>query len=98
MNPQPLKQIRNDAALQPAMPAHGDQNRAMKSQTAPLYSRAARTIRQKVIGQEGLLVHIPKPAVTDRRGEPIVESDAPRGKRRPPAIAKEGNAVLVNIV
>src|SRR5438309_1988988 len=96
----PFEQIGNNAAFQPALAAHRDQDRAMESWPRPasFNSRASPTIPPEAVRQEGTFVHIPESAVADHGGEAIVESDAARHKGRPCSIAKNGYPVFVNIV
>src|SRR6185369_3416301 len=95
----PFEQIGNNTAFQPALSAHGDQNRAMESLPGPasFHSHACGTIPREAIHQEGALVHVPDSAVTDHGGETIVERDAARHKGRPCPIAENGYPVFVNI-
>src|SRR5437588_6149137 len=96
----PFEQIGNNSAFQPALPTHGDQDRAVKSSPGPASfdSLASGAIPRKAIHQEGVLVHIPESAVTDHGREAIVESKTTRDTGRPRPIAEDGYPVFINIV
>src|SRR3954471_17846795 len=100
MGLKPFEQIGNNAAFEPGLSAHRDQDRAVESPTEPASFKcpAFDAIPRETIHQEGALVHIPDSAVANHGGEAIVESDATRHKGRPRAVAENGYPVFVNIV
>src|SRR6185295_15651686 len=100
MRLQPLEQVGNDTAFQPALPTYGHEDRAMKLQRrqAASHLRTWGVGWPQVILQERMLVHVPEPAVADHGGEAIVVCYAARDKGRAGAVANQRDPVLVDII